>query len=231
MLVGLIDGDGYLKVIKSTGGHLQVEMVLSLDIKDLLMLEYIQSVLGFGRVKAYPNIHTAKLIFGRVELQQIFFPLFLHHNLFFLTDTRRAQFNRMMYVFTHNVTRFIDVPASFPSFNPIPTTAAGFVQLPFFADWTVGFTVAEGSFYVKASGELFFSLRQRAGKHIELFDAFKILFNTNLAVENDGKYLKYAVSFVVALSSVVNFFSFSGHQPLIGLKAQQYALWISKINK
>ena len=226
MLVGLIDGDGYLKVVKSCTGFLQVEMVLSLELKDLALIQHIHSVLGFGRVLINEKANVAKYIMGRADLQQAFFPLLLHHCIYFLTATRRDQFNKMMAVFTMNITRFADLPSVYPSFNPLPVTALGFVRLPFFADWTVGFTMAEGSFHVKASGEFFFSLRQRNEGHIELFQAFLLLFNTQRKIENDGKYLKFSVSSVSDLSTVVNFFSFSGNHPLLGLKGLQYQNWI-----
>ena len=137
----------------------------------------------------------------------------------------------MMYIFTNNITLFPNIPAIIPVTNycPFPTTAGEFISLPFFANWTVGFTVAEGSFYTKGSGEYYFSLRQRAGLHIELFEAFKLLFNTTKAIENDGNHLKFAVSSVRDLERVVEFFSFSGNHPLVGLKLLQYQLWIANM--
>jgi hypothetical protein len=138
MLVGLIDGDGYLKVVKTTTGFLQVEMVLGLELKDLGLIQHIHSVLGFGRVLINEK-NVAKYIMGRADLQQCFFPLLLHHGLFFLTFTRRDQFNKMMAVFMGNITRFAGLPSVYPTYYPLPVTALGFVRLPFFADWTVGF--------------------------------------------------------------------------------------------
>lgn len=232
MLVGLIDGDGYLPVIKTNQkGNIKCEMVLSLDIKELPLLLHIQEVLGFGRVNEYPNIGCAKLIFSKLDLQQAFLPLLIHHNLFFITTTRRQQLDKLMYVLTNNVTYFHNIPAIIPvtSYCPFPTTAAEFLSLPFFANWTVGFTVAEGSFYTKASGEYFFSLRQRAASHTELFEAFKLLFNTTTQIENDGEHLKFAVSSVRDLERVVEFFSFSGNHPLVGLKLLQYQSWIANM--
>lgn len=239
MLVGLIDGDGYLKVIKSSTGFLQVEMVLSLELKDLGLIQHIHSVLGFGRILINEKANVAKYIMGRADLQQCFFPLLVHHGLFFLTFTlffsfffvkkKRDQFNKMMAVFMSYITGFADLPSVYPTYYPLPVTALGFVRLPFFADWTVGFTMAEGSFYVKSSGEFVYSLRQRNEGHIELFQAFQILFNTQRQIENDGKYLKFSVSSVSDLATVVNFFSFSGNHPLLGLKGVQYQGWISSM--
>jgi hypothetical protein len=174
MLLGLIDGDGYLKVTKTTKGGLQVEMVLSLHIDELPLLQHIQATLGIGRVVLFPKITTAKYIIGRVDLQEVFFPLLHYHGLHFLTITRTLQYNTMMYVFANNITRFADIPSIIPSVHVLPLNSEAYLLLPFFGNWLVGFTIAEGSFYVKSSGEFFFSLRQRTGEaHIALFGAFK----------------------------------------------------------
>ena len=62
MLVGLIDGDGYLAVIKTNQkGNIKCERVLSLDINEPPLLLHIQQVLGFGRVNEYPKVGVAKL--------------------------------------------------------------------------------------------------------------------------------------------------------------------------
>ena len=72
-----------------------------------------------------------------------------------------------------------------------------------------GFTIAEGSFYIKSSGEHFFSpvsrreTRQRS--HPTLFEAFKLVFKTNRKIEDDGKHTKFSVSSTKDLINVVTF--------------------------
>ena len=84
---GLIDGDGYIAITKIGLDTIRMELVLSVDIKDLKLLQHIKDVLKIGRINEYPNISTAKLIIGKVDLQEVLFPLILHYKLFFLTDT------------------------------------------------------------------------------------------------------------------------------------------------
>lgn len=96
MFIGLIDGDGYIAITKIGLDTIRMELVLSVDIKDLKLLQHIKDVLKIGRINEYPNISTAKLIIGKVDLQEVLFPLILHYKLFFLTDTRRKQFNLCM---------------------------------------------------------------------------------------------------------------------------------------
>lgn len=152
MFIGLVDGDGYIQIIKTSKGFIALELVISLEIADLPMLQHLHDVLGIGRVNSYPNIWTAKFIIGRVDLQKVLFPLMIHHGLFFLTDTRRAQFERAMFIMQNNITLFANITAHIPVLHPLPFTPAGYLLLPFFLNWIVGFTIAEGSFYFKASG-------------------------------------------------------------------------------
>lgn len=226
IFIGLIDGDGYIAITKIGLDNIRMELVLSVDIKDLKLLQHIKNVLKIGRINQYPNINTAKLIIGKVDLQEVLFPLILHYKLFFLTDTRRKQFNLCMYLLQNNITKFSLIPSidTIKDLFTLPKSSIGYVNLPFFYNWIVGFTIAEGSFYIKSSGEHFFSLRQRS--HPTLFEAFKLVFKTNRKIEDDGKHIKFSVSSTKDLINVVTFFSNSGLHSLLGLKADQYNAWL-----
>lgn len=222
MFIGLIDGDGYIAITKVNLDNIRIELVLSVHIKDLKLLQHIQNVLKIGRVNEYPNISTAKLIIGKVDLQEVLFPLIVYYKLFFLTETRRQQFNLCMYLLENNITKFSSIATitTIKDLFSLPQSSIQYLQLPFFSNWIVGFTIAEGSFYIKGSGEHFFSLRQRS--NCTLFEAFKLVFKTNRKIENDGKHMKFSVSSTKDLITVVNFFSNSGLYNLLGLKADQY---------
>jgi hypothetical protein len=47
MLVGLIDGDGYIQITRA-GRYVLIQLVISLHIDELPMLEYIRSVIKVG---------------------------------------------------------------------------------------------------------------------------------------------------------------------------------------
>ncbi len=89
--------------------------------------------------------------------------------------------------------------------------------------------MSEGSFYIKRSGELFFSLRQRSDKL--LFESFRLVFNSKTAIEDREGYMKFSVSSVKNLTDVVKFFSFSGLHPLMGLKLVSYNQWIGTMKR
>ena len=247
MLLGLIDGDGYISITQIPGGFIRIQLILSMNMEELDMVKYIQSVLKVGRINTYPAINTVKYIISRTDLQEVVFPLLAHHGLFFLTNVRRAQFDRAMFILQNNINLFSQLPSEIPTRNSLPTTppwswtvprpGLGYTQLPFFLNlgpglsqgqgWIVGFTIAEGSFFCKANQDICFSLRQRS--HPLLFAAFKVVFHTNTMGEEGGGYSKFIVSSVKDIQTVVDFFSFSDLHPLMGRKLTQYNKWINNL--
>ena len=101
----------------------------------------------------------------------------------------------------------------------LPKTPLDYFNLGFFNNWIVGFTVYEGSFFVKKSNDGCFQLKQIL--HANLFKAFKLVFNTNPKVT-----IKVCI---INLETVIAFFSYWGHHPLIGLKNIQYLNWLTNL--
>jgi hypothetical protein len=68
--------------------------------------------------------------------------------------------------------------------------------------------------------------------HLQLFEALKILFNTkrDVYIEKE-KYAQFSVSSKTDIQTVINYFSFSGLHPLIGLKSIQYFKWLANLQK
>lgn len=92
----------------------------------------------------------------------------------------------------------------------------------------VGFTNAEGSFFVKANNDGCFQLKQRI--HTHLFEAFKLLFETKRAISIEkNTYAQFSVSSKTDVQNVINLFSFSGLHPLVGLKNIQYFKWLNNL--
>ena len=226
MFVGFVDGDGYIKVTRTTKGFISLELVISLDKRDKAVLEYFISVLRVGRLYDYKS--TVKYIIGRVDLQEVIFPLLVHHEIFFLTKARRAQYALALYILANNIVRYDEVKSGVSNLNsyPLPATPEAYISLPFFTNWVVDFVMAEGSFHVKTSLELYFTVRQRS--HENLFEAFQLLFYTRRSIDNTTLgHSKFSVSSVKDLNKVIMFFSFSNLHPLIGHKKVQYDAWIN----
>jgi hypothetical protein len=58
--------------------------------------------------------------------------------------------------------------------------------------------------------------------HINLFEAFKLVFKTKRTINTTKGYSQFGVSSKNDIQTVINFFSFEGLHPLIGLKYIQY---------
>ena len=114
-LVGLIDGDGYIRINKTTKGYIALNLVIVLSLKDISTLEYIYSVLKLGKITKYPDIKnpTCKLVINRTDLQEVMFPLLKHHNVFFLTESRRAQFDLAMFILVKGIKLYDQIPYYF----------------------------------------------------------------------------------------------------------------------
>lgn len=233
-MVGLIDGDGYIQVTKTTKGFITIKLVICLSLEDISTLEYIHSVLKLGKITIYRDIKNpiCKLIINKTDLQEIVFPLLIHHSIFFLTDSRRAQFDLAMFIFKNNLKLYDQIGdlKEIPTIFKLPTIASDYLKLEFFCNWLVGFTNAEGSFLIKKNDDGCYQLKQRI--HVQLFEAFKLLFDTTRKISIEkNKYLQFSVSSKTDIQKVINFFSFSGLHPLIGLKSIQYFKWLNNLSK
>lgn len=227
---GLIDGVGYIPVTQTTKGYISIKLVISIHLDDISTLEYIQSVLKLGKITVYRDLKSpcCKLIINRTDLQEVIFPLFVHHGIFFLTDTRRAQYDLVIYILKNDIKFYSLIPKKedIPSTLELPQKSVDFVKLAFFKNWIVGFTMSEGSFCVKLNNDGCFQLKQRV--HDILFEAFKLVFETKRKISNEkDRYYQFYVSSQADIQRVINFFSFSGYHPLIGLKGIQYLKWLT----
>ena len=65
--------------------------------------------------------------------------------------------------------------------------------------------------------------------HTNLFEAFKLVFETNRKIDTTNNYNQFSVSSKSDIQKVINFFSFEGLHPLIGLKYIQYSKWLNNL--
>jgi hypothetical protein len=113
-LVGFIDGDGYIQITRTEKGFITIKLTISIHLDDISTLEYIISVLKIGKITVYPDVKNprCKLVISRTDLQEVFFPLLIHHGIFFLTDTRRAQFDLAMLILKQDIKIFDEIPTA-----------------------------------------------------------------------------------------------------------------------
>lgn len=135
-LVGLIDGDGYIQVTKTSKGFIAIKLVISLHLEDISTLEYIHSVLKIGKINVYKDLRspTCKLVINKTDLQEILFPLLIFHGIFFLTKTRIDQFNLAMYIMKTDLKMYdlISNITNIPSVFNIPENPSDYMLLNFF---------------------------------------------------------------------------------------------------
>jgi hypothetical protein len=146
-LAGLIDGDGYIQITKTTKGFITLKLVISLHIDDVSILEYIQSILKLGKINIYKDLKSpsCKLVINRTELQEVLFPLLLYNNIFFLTETRINQFILAIYILKNDIKMFDNLPSKdnmgalcamhklcYATNLKLPEDANGYTLLPFF---------------------------------------------------------------------------------------------------
>src|SRR5271170_1954802 len=138
MLVGFIDGDGYICIARTHKKYIKLCLVISLDIKDISILEYIHANLKLGKINTYPKAgkkHTCKLVIHKTDLQDVLFPLFIHHNICFLTQVRLAQYCKAVYVIENDIKMYSDIPSiiKFDNNDIIPKIESkDIVGLPYF---------------------------------------------------------------------------------------------------
>lgn len=146
--------------------------------------------------------------------------------MYFLTNVRNEQHSKLMYILNNNILRYDDI-----TYNCIRKTvlsAKDYVNLPYFKNWIVGFASAEGSFFIKSNNHGCFQIKQRL--HKNLFEAFKLIFDTDRKITVDKDlYMQFSVSSKQDIQNVINYFSFSGLHPVIGLKGIQYLKWLKDL--
>ena len=232
-LVGLIDGDGYIQISKTSKGFITMKLVISLHLEDISTLEYIHSVLKLGKINIYKDLRspTCKLVINKTDLQEVLFPLLIYNNIFFLTTARADQFNLAMYILQNDIKLYNVIPNinNIPIIFEMPKNPFDYTLLHFFKNWIVGFTCSEGSFFIKSNNDGCFQLKQRI--HYNLFEAFKLIFDTNRKIDTTNNFNQFGVSSKSDIQKVINFFSFSGLHPLIGLKYIQYASWLNNLRE
>jgi len=110
----------------------------------------------------------------------------------------------------------------------IPQTHKSSSSLIFFKNWLIGFTNAEGSFFIKSNGDCCFQLKHVT--HIELFESILNVLDIHKKIYLEksltNNYHVIRITCDEDIQKIINFFSFKGLHPLVGLKFIQYLKWL-----
>jgi hypothetical protein len=106
------------------------------------------------------------------------------------------------------------------------------VNLNFFADWLVGFTIAEGSFGLKTNGSAFYQIKQKGEENLDIIKAicFIITGRESKPIKADSSNCyQLTLSSKLDIQKVINFFSSPNNHTLLGYKLKQYNLWLTAL--
>ncbi len=238
MFIGFLDGDGYFDIgeqkqynkktktlVKST---IRLRLASNVNVRDTYLLEYFVKVLGVGKISNMSGEREqVRIIFSKKDLISVILPLIKEYNLKFLTSQRVKQFAIFNYIIENSITHWENVLIKESKFLSIP--AHDLVNIDFFGDWLVGFTMAEGSFGMKTAGSAYYQIRQTGADNLNLLKAtcLKITGREANTMKADSvNSYQLSLTSKSDIEKVVNFFSSSNYHPMVGYKMSQYKLWL-----
>lgn len=242
MFLGFMDGDGYFDIgeqkqynkdktlAKST---LRIRLASNVNVRDLTLLEYFVKTLGVGKIdySMMARREQVRVIFSKKDLFTVIIPLIKEYDLIFLTSQRAKQFARVYYILENSITHWDEFKFKEPLF--VAKSVQDLVKLDYYADWLVGFTMAEGSFGIKANGSAFYQLKQSGDDNVNLLKAASWLITAEeskriFSPDSKGAY-QLSLTSVKNIEQVFSFFSSPDLHPLHSYKLNQYLNFISAL--
>lgn len=217
MFMGLVDGDGYIEIgpqkqynkssTSTPKSTIRARLVIRMHTRDTSLLIFFTKVLGVGSISNLESVNQTRLIFSKKDLTTVIIPLIKQYGLHFLTASRSNQFALLSYILDNNIVHWENV-----NFTPsmLEYSVQYFLNLDFFANWLVGFTVAEGSFGIKGKGEAFFQIKQKGIENYSIIKAICLLIagrEPNIKVDSSSDCYQLTLSSKLDVQKVVNFFS------------------------
>lgn len=236
-----MDGDGYFDIgeqkqynktskalVRST---IRMRLASNVHVRDRSLLEYFVKVLGVGKISTMSGgREQVRVIFSKKDLVTVILPLIKEYNLQFLTSQRVKEFALINYILENSIIHWDNINFKEPKFWAI--SSHDLVNLDFFADWLVGFTMAEGSFGLKANGSAFYQIKQTGDDNLNLLKAACLIITgreaNSLKADFTGSY-QLTLSSKLDVEKVIFFFSSPDHHPLYGYKLSQYKIWLTAL--
>ena len=243
IFIGVLDGDGYIEIgpqkqfnSKST---IRCRIVLRLQKEDKELLNLIANSLNIGKIAELKSVNQYRLIIYKTDIFNIIYPFLKNSNIEFLNYNRRKQFFLLKYIIENNIKYWEDIDLKkidklFLDSNK-KLEFLDIINLQYFNNWLLGFSIAEGSFHIKAKGTTHFSIVQSGIENYQIIKAIHYFIkgpdslNHKIKPENSKV---YRISF--SSKKDLNFIIFFFDNKLLGLKKLQFDNWksyiISKMN-
>ena len=151
----------------------------------------------------------------------------------FLTYNRRKQFFLFKYILENNIKHWDNLDLKqidnlFLKYNN-KLKFLDIINLPYFNNWLVGFTIAEGSFYKKSIGTAHFSIVQSGLENYQIIKAIHFYVKGPASLDyqikpENSKVFRISFSSKTDLNFIIRFFE---NNQLLGLKKVQFDNWKS----
>lgn len=241
--IGVLDGDGYIEIgpqkqynssntAKST---IRIRIVLRLHKDDKELLTLFMTNLKIGRLDELKSVNQYRLILFKTDILNVIYPYLQSSNVEFLNYNRRKQFFLLKYIIENNITHWENIDLEkinilFEQTNK-KFSFTDILKLPYFKNWLVGFTIAEGSFHIKSIGSAHYSIVQSGHENYNLIKAIHYFVKGSSSFDHkinpeDSKVYRVSFSSKVDLTFILKFFD---KNQLLGLKKIQYDKWRSYV--
>jgi hypothetical protein len=245
IFIGILDGDGYFDIgpqkqynknpnnnPKST---IRIRLGINLQYKDKELLELLINNLGIGKIDFSKSKNQYRLILYKKDILNVIYPYLINNNIEFLTYNRRKQYFLFKYILENNITHWenlnlVEIDNLFQKTNK-QLIFTDIINLPYFNNWLVGFTIAEGSFHIKSIGSAHYSIVQSGHENYHIIKAIHYFIkgpeylNHQIKPESEKVY-RISFSSKKDLPFIIDFFETN---KLLGLKKLQFDNWKSYI--
>ena len=243
--IGILDGDGYIEIgpqkqynkksIENPKSTIRIRIVLRLHKDDKELLDLITNTLNIGKLNELKSVNQYRLIIYKADIFNIIYPYLQTKNLEFLTYNRRKQYFLLKYIIENKITHWENLDLDeinnlFKKSNKKPDFSY-IINLPYFKNWLVGFSIAEGSFHTKSRASSHYSIVQSGHENSHIIKAIHYFIkgpkflNHQIKPENDKIY-RISFSSKKDLLFIIDFFE---NNKLLGLKKEQFDNWKSYI--
>lgn len=241
--IGILDGDGYFDIgaQKQYNKNLKIKpkstirmrLGINLQSKNKDLLKLLVNKLGVGKIDYSKSKNQYRLILYKKDILNVIYPYLQMNSIEFLTYNRRKQFFLFKYILENNIKHWDNLDLKqidnlFLKYNN-KLKFLDIINLPYFNNWLVGFTIAEGSFYKKSIGTAHFSIVQSGLENYQIIKAIHFYVKGPASLDyqikpENSKVFRISFSSKTDLNFIIRFFE---NNQLLGLKKVQFDNWKS----
>ena len=229
MLVGIIEGDGWISITKKSQ-YLLYEVGIELHIRDIQLIYKIKKLLGVGIVsfKEGKNKTVVYRIINKSHLINIIIPLFEEYP---LLSNKQYDYLRFKNMLLNDIIYYKDLPNYTRPLIPI-NSIDSILNKHYFSAWLIGFIEAEGCFsiYKPIKNNNYvasFEITQTNEEILILAIRKYLSFSSNIIVNKTNNF-RIKVSSTRSIENIIKFMD-KAPVKLLGYKKLQYILWLKKI--